>query len=150
MSPSPTNAKQVFLDAVEQYAPDQWPSFLDQVCQHDLELRRRVEILLQAHIADGSLMDNPAMAPVATIEHLVTEKPGTQIGPYRLLEQIGEGGFGVVFLAEQERPVKRRVALKVIKPGMDTTASNRPLRSRAASTGDDGPSEHRQGAGCGR
>ena len=60
------------------------------------------------------------MAPAATIEHLVTEKPGTQIGPYKLLEQIGEGGFGVVFLAEQERPVQRRVALKIIKPGMDT------------------------------
>jgi serine/threonine protein kinase len=60
------------------------------------------------------------MAPVATMENLVVEKPGTQIGPYKLLEQIGEGGFGVVFLAEQERPVRRRVALKIIKPGMDT------------------------------
>ena len=74
------------------------------------------------------------------------EKPGTVIGPYKLLEQIGEGGFGVVFMAEQERPVRRRVALKIIKPGMDTRAGDRPLRGRAAGAGDDGPSEHRQGA----
>ena len=51
---------------------------------------------------------------------MVSEGIGTQIGPYKLLEQIGEGGFGVVFLAEQQRPVRRRVALKVIKPGMDS------------------------------
>jgi serine/threonine protein kinase len=120
MSPPPINPKQVFLDAIEQFGPDQWPGYLEQVCAHNLDVRHRVEALLEAHIADGSLLDNPAMAPLATMENLVVEKPGTQIGPYKLLEQIGEGGFGVVFLAEQERPVRRRVALKIIKPGMDT------------------------------
>lgn len=58
-------------------------------------------------------MPPPAAAPVR-------EGPGSRIGPYRILSQIGEGGFGVVFLAEQERPVARRVALKIIKLGMDT------------------------------
>src|ERR671932_22344 len=62
-----------------------------------------------------------ALELVATIdEPSVTERPGAVIGPYKLLEQIGEGGFGVVFLAEQTKPVRRRVALKVLKPGMDS------------------------------
>ena len=58
--------------------------------------------------------------PAPTIDHTHREKPGTQIGPYKLLQQIGEGGLGVVYMAEQTEPVKRRVALKIIKPGMDT------------------------------
>ncbi len=71
-----------------------------------------------------------------------------QIGPYKLLEQIGEGGMGVVFVAEQHEPVRRKVALKIIKPGMDSRAGDRPLRGRAASPGADGPSEHRPRARC--
>src|SRR5262249_27182013 len=66
-------------------------------------------------------LEAPAPAPNATIDEAsVTERPGTVIGPYKLLEQIGEGGFGVVFMAEQTQPVRRKVALKVLKPGMDT------------------------------
>ena len=61
-----------------------------------------------------------AIADAPTIDQPITEKPGTQIGPYKLLQQIGEGGMGVVYMAEQNEPVKRRVALKIIKPGMDT------------------------------
>ena len=58
---------------------------------------------------------------MATLDEMqITEGPGTTIGPYKLLEHIGEGGFGVVFMAEQTRPVRRKVALKVLKPGMDT------------------------------
>ena len=72
--------------------------------------------------------------------------PGDRIGRYKLLEKIGEGGCGVVYMAEQEEPVRRRVALKVIKLGMDTKSGHRALRGRAAGAGDDGPSEHRQGA----
>ena len=64
--------------------------------------------------------------------------------------RIGEGGFGVVFMAEQRQPVRRKVALKIIKPGMDTPAGDRPLRGRAAGAGADGPSQHRQGARCRR
>ena len=74
------------------------------------------------------------------------EAVGQTIGRYKLLEQIGEGGCGVVYVAEQTEPVRRRVALKVIKLGMDTKQVDRPLRGRAAGAGDDGSSEHRQGA----
>ena len=68
-----------------------------------------------------------------------------RIGPYRLLEKIGEGGMGEVWLAEQNEPVRRRVALKIIKLGMDTRAGRRPLRGGAPGAGPDGPSQHRQG-----
>ena len=73
----------------------------------------------------GSFLAAPAAGPRSgqspTIKlSEITEQPGTVIGPYKLLEQIGEGGFGVVFMAEQTQPVRRKVALKVLKPGMDT------------------------------
>src|SRR5262249_51177986 len=81
---------------------------------------QRVETLLRAHEAPGSFLESPA-PPVATVdEPPVAEMPGTMIGSYKLLEQIGEGGFGIVFMAEQQEPVRRKVALKVLKPGMDT------------------------------
>ena len=78
--------------------------------------------LLRAHQSGGSLLDEPALPaePDPTVAHVVSERPGTVIGPYKLLQQIGQGGMGVVFLAEQTQPVRRRVALKIIKPGMDT------------------------------
>ncbi len=118
-SPAKT-AKQIFLEAIESHAPDQWPAFLDQACVDDAQLRQRVEILLKAHFGDGSLLGRPAAIPDATIDQPNSETPGAQIGPYKLLQEIGEGGMGVVFMAEQHAPVKRRVALKLIKPGMDT------------------------------
>ena len=73
----------------------------------------------------------------------ITEGPGSRIGPYKLLQQIGEGGMGVVYMAEQETPVRRKVALKIIKPGMDTRPGRRPLRGRTPGPGPDGPSQHR-------
>ena len=87
-------------------------------------MRRRVEALLKANDEPASYLDQPAVElaePNGTIdEPPITEQPGSMIGPYKLKEQIGEGGFGLVFVAEQQEPVKRKVALKVIKPGMDT------------------------------
>src|SRR5205807_5321753 len=71
----------------------------------------------------GSFLASPAPAPdrdPAADQPAVSERPGTVIGPYKLLEQIGEGGFGVVFMAEQQQPIRRKVAVKVLKPGMDT------------------------------
>ena len=112
------DARQIFLEAVENYAPEKWPEFLDSACRSDAELRRRVEALLQAHGQYNALLDGEGV--VATLDCRVSERPGAQIGPYKLLQQIGEGGFGVVFMAEQTTPVRRKVALKVIKPGMDT------------------------------
>jgi serine/threonine protein kinase/tetratricopeptide (TPR) repeat protein len=93
--------------------------YLQSVCGGDARLLERVTALLQAHEGRPSFLESPAMgidAGAAAVE----EGPGTAIGQYKLLEQIGEGGFGVVYLAEQERPVRRKVALKIIKPGMDT------------------------------
>src|SRR5690242_8075032 len=110
----------IFARAVEASTPEARAAVLDEACGEDAALRRRVEALLASHDAAGSFLEPPAAA--ATAEHVrqpVTEGPGSRVGPYRLLQSIGEGGMGIVFLAEQERPVRRKVALKVIKPGMD-------------------------------
>ena len=72
-----------------------------------------------------------------------TEGPGHEIGRYKLLQRIGEGGFGVVYMAEQQRPIRRKVALKIIKPGMDIRSRHRPLRGRTPGPGTDGSPEHR-------
>jgi serine/threonine protein kinase/Flp pilus assembly protein TadD len=111
----------LFHQALE-HPPDRRGAFLDAACGGDAALRMRVETLLRATENPGSFLQSPAAAAYSpTIaERPVTESPGTVIGAYKLLEQIGEGGFGVVFMAEQTAPVKRKVALKVIKPGMDT------------------------------
>ena len=94
-------------------------AFLAVACERDPELRRRVEALLRAHEEAGGFMETPPMGPLGGSSARF-EGAGDRIGRYRLLQQIGEGGCGVVFMAEQETPVRRRVALKVVKPGMDT------------------------------
>ena len=96
----------------------------------------------------GSFLEQPGreLGRDRRLSRPLAKRPGTVIGPYKLLQQIGEGGMGVVFMAEQTEPVRRKVALKVIKPGMDTPAGHRPLRGRAAGPGADGPSQHRPGA----
>src|ERR1039458_7139220 len=98
-------------------------AYLDQACAGDAALRQRIEELLQASHEAGNFLENPAAVPPSGIVRpaaMPTEKPGDRIGHYKLLQQIGEGGCGVVYMAEQEEPVRRRVALKVIKLGMDT------------------------------
>jgi serine/threonine protein kinase/WD40 repeat protein len=112
-------ARSLFLAALER-APEQWPAFLDGACGDNAELRARADELLRAHLALGSVRGGRAAALAATVDEPVSERPGTVIGPYKLLEQIGEGGFGIVFMAEQQQPLRRKVALKVLKPGMDT------------------------------
>src|SRR5262245_1041157 len=107
----------VFLRAVQIADDEERAAFLDQFCGENQALRAGVEELLRANGKSGDLLDLPESFDCAAG---IAEQPGTQIGPYKLLEPIGEGGFGVVFLAGQERPVRRKVALKVIKPGMDT------------------------------
>ncbi|MGI8980660.1 MAG: tetratricopeptide repeat protein [Pirellulaceae bacterium] len=113
--------EQIFHQALEQ-AADQRAVFLDSACGADVELRERVAVLLRAQASPGSFLQSPApgVGISPTIDQPLAEKPGTQIGPYKLLQQIGEGGMGVVYMAEQSEPVQRKVALKVIKPGMDS------------------------------
>src|SRR5215472_15343669 len=99
--------------------------FLDGACAGDAVLRERVEALLAAQglpldLLDPTVADPNAVGLIKDIPH--EEGPGIIIGRYRLLEKIGEGGFGVVYAAEQKEPVKRRVALKILKLGMDTRA----------------------------
>jgi tetratricopeptide (TPR) repeat protein len=120
MRDASADAKAIFLEALES-AVDDLPRFLDGACGGDPALRARVEELLRAHRDAGSFLDPEVTRPAATIsEAPVAEGAGTVIGPYKLLEQIGEGGFGTVFMAEQTEPIRRKVALKVLKPGMDT------------------------------
>ena len=118
-------ANDIFVRAVEVDAPADRRLFLEQQCGGDAALRSQVESLLAAGGKIGSFLEKPAVpAPPpgdATAAYRpLTEGPGTVIGPYKLLQHIGEGGFGAVYMAEQESPVRRKVALKIIKLGMDT------------------------------
>src|SRR5262249_55868090 len=106
----------IFLAAVEQDTAAGRAAMLERACGGDAELRQQVESLLQAHEAPGSFLDRPAVPPAQTVDAVAAaEGPGMRIGPYKLLQALGEGGMGTVYLAEQEEPVRRRVALKVIK-----------------------------------
>jgi len=112
--------ERIFQDAIEQPL-DQRSAFLLDACGDDVALRNRVEVLLKAHASPGSFLGSPAAELAATTDTCsITEQPGTIIGPYKLLQQIGEGGMGVVFMAEQSEPLRRTVALKIVKLGMDT------------------------------
>jgi serine/threonine protein kinase/Tfp pilus assembly protein PilF len=122
-------ANDLFLRAAEIESPEERRAFLDRECG-DAALRREVEALLAASAKAVGFLSEPAVGDplrgypangTAAFEPM-PEAPGTVVGPYKLLQQIGEGGFGVVYMAEQGRPVRRLVALKVIKPGMDTAA----------------------------
>ena len=109
----------IFTEALE-LDPTKRPAYLDIACAGNPALREQVEGLLEAHENAGSFIDRlDGRIADFTVNHVV-EKPGFEIGPYKLREIIGEGGFGIVYVAEQLQPVRRKVALKIIKPGMDT------------------------------
>ena len=95
-------------------------AYLNKVCEDNTRLRSEIEELLRIDSQAGDLLDSPAPEFRPTIHQQIDESPGSCIGSYKLLQQIGEGGFGVVYMAEQADPVQRKVALKIIKPGMDT------------------------------
>lgn len=116
-----THVETLFAEAIEIASDAERAAFLDQVCQDNPGIREEIERLVGDYFRAGKFLEKPVIqiASPTTCE-LSAEKPGTQIGPYKLLQQIGEGGMGVVYMAEQHKPVKRRVALKIIKPGMDS------------------------------
>jgi serine/threonine protein kinase/tetratricopeptide (TPR) repeat protein len=125
----PKRLKELFLAASEMPSAAERAAFLDRECGTDVELRRKLDVLLRAHDDSGGFLAQPADAPAVTADSSVggsegdstgSEAVGTVIGPYKLLQKLGEGGMGTVWVAEQQRPVKRRVALKVIKPGLDS------------------------------
>jgi serine/threonine protein kinase len=106
----------VFSQAMEIPEPEARAAYLDRACAGDPELRRQVLSLIEAHNHAGGFLGSPT----ASFEHGSPEPVGSTVGPYKLLEPIGEGGMGAVYMAEQQKPVRRKVALKIIKPGMDT------------------------------
>ena len=120
-TPSEEAVKRIFLDAVDIKSCEERSAYLDKACAGDATLRAEVEALLKDHDEAGDFLEAPTVSqgPTASAGPL-DEGPGTMVGRYKLLQQIGEGGMGVVFMAEQQEPVRRRVALKIIKPGMDT------------------------------
>ena len=132
MAESTNREKDIFLAALDLAAPVERADFIAQECGSDGVLRRRVEAMLQAHATPDSFLEKPAAALGVTVDapngpevsrsadRKPHDGPGTRVGPYKLLEQIGEGGMGVVYMAEQQEPVRRTVALKIIKPGMDS------------------------------
>jgi len=136
MNNSDRPLRSIFADALEIDAAQQRAEFLSRACGTDTALRRDIEELLRAEAASGSFLpDQPGpgdaqaiLSPGAGASAFafsplpvpITEKPGDLIGRYKLLQKIGEGGCGVVYMAEQEEPIRRKVALKVIKLGMDT------------------------------
>jgi WD40 repeat protein/serine/threonine protein kinase len=120
MSAEPIDEKSVFNIARRIHSRDLRAEYLQQACGGNPEALDRIAALLQVHDEERSFLEVPAVAVQATTDQQPPERPGAQIGPYKLLQQIGEGGMGVVYMAEQHEPVKRRVALKIIKPGMDT------------------------------
>src|SRR5690349_16991464 len=108
--------KEIFEQALDITPTEERVRFLTSACGKDAALLARVQALLRADESGESFLPEQPKAAVVPI----TEKPGDKIGRYKLLQQIGEGGCGAVYMAEQEEPVRRRVALKVIKLGMDT------------------------------
>src|SRR5213594_259196 len=139
MKPSETVSgsaeRQLFFRALEKPAGEARAAFLDSACGNNPDLRQRLEALLQKFESLDTFLEEPAVSAPDSLHRLIagggspteavptetlTEKAGDRIDRYKLLQQIGEGGCGVVYMAEQEEPVKRPVALKVIKLGMDT------------------------------
>ena len=134
------NESQVFANAVKLAAPDERAAYLDEACAGNPGLRADVEALLRAHAADNGFLEQPVSSLGETVDEPASlrvtpggspgegptkpgdaEQPGVLIaGRYKLLQQIGEGGMGTVWLAEQSQPVQRKVALKLIKSGLDS------------------------------
>src|SRR6516165_3867899 len=111
----------LFAEALDADTPQARAAYLDRACGGDNDLRARLEALLKAHGEAGGFLAGAGSVPEPTVDVATRgDGPGTVIGPYKLLQEIGEGGMGTVYMAEQSQPVQRKVALKIIKPGMDS------------------------------
>ncbi|MFO0911121.1 MAG: protein kinase [Isosphaeraceae bacterium] len=124
-APGPGSAPrlmEIFSEALELTSEDERAAYLNRVCGTDSALKRRVEGLLRAHVPNDGFLEPRAAVSRANLTTTGSNRIGlgTTIGPYRLVETLGEGGMGIVYVAEQARPVRREVALKVVKPGMDS------------------------------
>jgi serine/threonine protein kinase/tetratricopeptide (TPR) repeat protein len=122
-SSSEQRQEEAIFDAAVALPSDERAAFLDRACSGDASLRRRIEVLLQSDREAENFLQPPAQAsanPTIAISLPLAENPGDVIGHYKIREKLGEGGCGAVYVAEQTEPVRRRVALKVIKLGMDT------------------------------
>src|SRR5580704_10205393 len=132
----PTSLESIFSAALQKGSAEERAAFVNEACAGNDDLRLQVERLLSAVPKVGSFLERPlaptedepgvdagrdAEAAATLPPRPISEGQGTRIGPYKLLQKIGEGGMGVVYMAEQEHPIRRRVALKIIKPGMDST-----------------------------
>src|SRR5512136_2310469 len=109
--------KEILAEAVARSDPVTRAAYLDEACAGDEPLRAEVETLAKAYEEEGAFVEKTL---ATSAREAIGEGPGTVIGRYKLLQEIGEGGFGTVFMAEQSEPVRRKVALKLIKAGMDT------------------------------
>src|SRR3954471_10601999 len=119
---NPSPLESIFFAALEKRGTADRLVFLEQACAGSYELRAKVDRMLEVEADLGTFLEVPAAVSIAPLrnESPIPEKPGTIVGPYKILQQIGEGGMGVLFMAEQLHPIRRTVALKIIKPGMDT------------------------------
>lgn len=117
MSEQVRNLESIFSEALEIRSPGGRRAYLDEMCGQATSLRSEVEELLAANEEMTRFLD---VKRQPTVKFQIGNLIGTHVGPYRILAQIGEGGMGVVYVAQQDKPIKRRVALKIIKPGMDT------------------------------
>src|SRR5262249_29611519 len=120
MATAEPKLRDIFSKAEECQSAEEQAAYLHQACQGDAELRAQLQELLQAHREAGSFLQEPSALRAATIDEPIREGPGMIIGAYKLIEQIGEGVMGTVGMALQTEPVKRPVALKLIKAGMDS------------------------------
>jgi WD40 repeat protein/serine/threonine protein kinase/tetratricopeptide (TPR) repeat protein len=120
MADKPKDIEAIYNAALKKSSGAERTAYLDAACGDDNVLRGRVEALIKAHEQAGSFLEISAIDANVTIDGPQMEGPGTKIGRYELLSLIGEGGMGLVYLAEQKEPVRRKVALKIIKPGMDS------------------------------